>query len=162
MELQGGRFDRFSDPSPMRAFIAALATESNSFAPFPTGLGTPMVGLYPTLDEPMKGIVADLRAAEAQAPVPSASIAHGLPRGGVADVGTRVLVIADADPAVAAQQASRLAQRLYDTLQLDFEHLPHTRRDGHFFARVDDPWAGCDPPAAAIFDLARRGEGTPA
>jgi len=75
-------------------------------------LDTRLVGFYPTLDPPMRGIVDDLKAAET-APILSASIGHGFPWADVADVGTRVLVYADRDEAAATAAAERFAARLY-------------------------------------------------
>jgi microcystin degradation protein MlrC len=74
---------------------------------------TRMVGTYPTFGEPMKGIVAELHALESLPGVLSASIAHGFPFADVADVGTRVLVIADTKPDVAVRAAKTMARRLY-------------------------------------------------
>ena len=82
-------------------------------APVAVMVDTHMIGVYPTFDEPMKSIVAELRAVEAQPGVLSASIAHGFPWADVADVGTRVLVYANGDAQAAAQQAQRLARRMY-------------------------------------------------
>ena len=42
-------------------------------------------------------------------------------------------------------------------LQLDFEHLTYTQRDGDFFPRIDDPWAVRGEPAAQLFDRSTRG-----
>lgn len=72
-----------------------------------------MIGFYPTFDEPMKSIVALAREIEGEPGILSASIAHGFPWADVADVGTRVLVYADGDGALASDAAERLAERLY-------------------------------------------------
>lgn len=74
---------------------------------------TKMIGVYPTFDEPMRGIVAGLHALEKQRGVLSVGIAHGFPWADVADVGTRVLAYADAEAALAADAALAVARRLY-------------------------------------------------
>jgi hypothetical protein len=37
-------------------------------------------------------------------------------------------------------------------LQLDFQRLTYTQRDGDFFPRIDDPWAVRGEPAAQLFE----------
>ncbi len=77
-------------------------------------IDTHLVGFYPTFDPPMRGIVDALKAVEGEPGVISASIGHGFPWADVADVGTRVLVYADGDPALAAGHARAIARRLYE------------------------------------------------
>jgi microcystin degradation protein MlrC len=87
---------------------------SGELKPVAALVDTHVVGMYPTFDQPMRGIVDGLHAAEARAGVLSASIGHGFPWADVADVGTRVLVYADNDPALAGAEAMAIARRLYD------------------------------------------------
>lgn len=54
-----------------------------------------MLGLYPTVREPMAGIVREIKALEGKDGVVSVSIAHGFPWGDVTECGTKVLVITD-------------------------------------------------------------------
>jgi microcystin degradation protein MlrC len=85
-----------------------------------------MVGIYPTFTSPMREIVGALQEAERRVGVLTAGIGHGFPWGDVADVGTRVLVYADADAALAAHEAAAIARRLYDareSLQLGLPDL---------------------------------------
>ncbi|RJG15291.1 M81 family metallopeptidase [Massilia cavernae] len=72
-----------------------------------------MIGFYPTTAEPMANIVRMARQAESIEGVLSVSIAHGFPWADVADVGTRVLAIADGRRDLAASTAAQLAGCLY-------------------------------------------------
>lgn len=67
-----------------------------------------MLGFYPTTREPMITLVARMQALEQEPGVLSVSLVHGFPWGDTPEVGTRVLVVTDDDPA--------LAQRLADEL----------------------------------------------
>ena len=64
-----------------------------------------MVGFYPTTREPMAGLVRRFKAVERETGVLSVSFAHGFPWGDTPDTGSRVLVITDDDPALAATWA---------------------------------------------------------
>lgn len=72
-----------------------------------------MVGFYPTTSQPMRGLVDRLAEVEQRPGILSASLVHGFPWGDVADAGTKVLVVADGAPALAAQTARELAQAFY-------------------------------------------------
>jgi len=72
-----------------------------------------MVGFYPTTQEPMASIVQDLKAAERERGMLSVSFAHGFPWGDAPEAGSRVLVIADGDAALAARVAERLGREIY-------------------------------------------------
>jgi len=74
---------------------------------------TQLIGSYPTFDEPMRSVVAELRQMEQEPGILSASIAHGFPWADVADVGTRTLVYADGDASRAEHAALGMARRLY-------------------------------------------------
>lgn len=54
-----------------------------------------MLGLYPTVREPMAGLVREITALEGKDGVLSISIAHGFPWGDVSECGTKVLVLTD-------------------------------------------------------------------
>lgn len=73
-----------------------------------------MVGFYPTTSEPMRSIVDGLAVLEQRPGVLSVSIAHGFPWADVADVGTRVLVVANGDRDLAERTAREVASRLWD------------------------------------------------
>ena len=76
-----------------------------------------MLGMYPTTTTAMRALVDAFHAASARPGIIDAWLAHGFPWGDVADLGTRVLVIADAlesgDGALAADTALELARRTH-------------------------------------------------
>jgi microcystin degradation protein MlrC len=72
-----------------------------------------MLSVYPTTAEPMSGIVASMTATEREPGVLSVSLAHGFPWGDTPEVGTRALVVADGDAALAARHAAALAERVW-------------------------------------------------
>ncbi|MFC3108346.1 M81 family metallopeptidase [Undibacterium arcticum] len=72
-----------------------------------------MIGFYPTTAEPMANVVRTAQQAETVDGVLSVSIAHGFPWADVADVGTRVLAIADGRRHLAASTAAQIAGCLY-------------------------------------------------
>lgn len=72
-----------------------------------------MIGAYPTTPEPMAGFVRRMIAAEREPGILSVSLVHGYPWADVAEVGTRMLVVADGNPAVARDLADRLAAEFF-------------------------------------------------
>ena len=72
-----------------------------------------MVGFYPTTGGPMAALVEHLRAAEQRPGVLSASIVHGFPWGDTPEAGTKILVVADGDTALAASTAREIGLALY-------------------------------------------------
>jgi microcystin degradation protein MlrC len=72
-----------------------------------------MVGFYPTTREPMASLVERFREAERAPGVLSVSFAHGFPWGDTPDTGSRVLVITDGDPALAARTAEEIGREIY-------------------------------------------------
>lgn len=73
-----------------------------------------MIGFYPTEAEPMRGFVQELYECERAPAILSASLIHGFPWGDVRDVGTKVLVVADADAGKASAMADYLGRRFFD------------------------------------------------
>lgn len=67
---------------------------------------------YPTTLQPMRGLVDRIKAMEGKDGVLSVSIAHCFPYGDVAEIGTRVLVIADGDKKKADGLATKLGEEL--------------------------------------------------
>src|SRR3546814_17998095 len=65
-----------------------------------------MIGRFHTTREPMRGLVADMQAAERRPEIASVSPVHGLPWGDVADMGAQVLVLGDAQRESAAYAAA--------------------------------------------------------
>lgn len=72
-----------------------------------------MIGVYHTTQEPVKSFVAKLQALEGQDGVLSISLGHGFPWGDVPDLGTRVLVVTDDQPAKGAALAKELGEAFY-------------------------------------------------
>ena len=72
-----------------------------------------MVGFYPTTSQPMRALVDRLAEVEQRPGILSASLVHGFPWGDVSDAGSKVLVVADGDKALATQTAQELAQAFY-------------------------------------------------
>ncbi len=72
-----------------------------------------MVNMWRTPVEPMRGFVDRMMALEGKDGILSVSFAHGFPWGDVADVGARMLVIADGDQAKAAALAERLGREIF-------------------------------------------------
>jgi microcystin degradation protein MlrC len=72
-----------------------------------------MVGFYPTTQEPMASLVERFAEIERETGVLSVSFAHGFPWGDTPDTGSRVLVITDRDPALAAQLSQQIGMEIY-------------------------------------------------
>ena len=72
-----------------------------------------MVGFYPTTQEPMMSLVERFGEVERQPGVLSVSFAHGFPWGDTPDTGSRVLVITDGDPALAAELSKQIGREIY-------------------------------------------------
>jgi len=72
-----------------------------------------MVGFYPTTHQPMAGLVERFRAAERIPGILSVSFAHGFPWGDTPEAGSRVLVIADGDEALADRVAESIGREIY-------------------------------------------------
>jgi microcystin degradation protein MlrC len=72
-----------------------------------------MIAGFPTTDEPMKGFVQRMQAAEGSSRILSVSLAHGFPGADTEDTGARMLVVADGDADAAARLARVLGEELY-------------------------------------------------
>ncbi len=72
-----------------------------------------MITIYPTSREPMRSFVDRLRALQGQGGVLSISVIHGFMAGDVPEMGTRIVVVTDADAAGGAALARRLGEELY-------------------------------------------------
>jgi len=71
-----------------------------------------MIASFPTSREPMRSFVDRIQALEGHDRVLSVSVAHGFPYGDVPELGTRVLVITDDDPAGGERLAMELASEV--------------------------------------------------
>lgn len=67
-----------------------------------------MMGIYPTTREPMISFVKQMQAKEQEPGILSVSLIHGFPWSDTPELGTRMLVVADNDAALAADTASEL------------------------------------------------------
>jgi microcystin degradation protein MlrC len=72
-----------------------------------------MVSMWRTPVAPMRGFVDRMSALEGRDGILSVSFGHGFPWGDVADVGAKLLVIADGDAAKAAALARRLGEEVW-------------------------------------------------
>jgi microcystin degradation protein MlrC len=83
-----------------------------------------MVGFYPTTRGPMAEFLERVRAAELRPGVLSISIVHGFPWGDTPETGTKVLAIADGDPALAAAVAEEVGHNLYQLRNAVLPRMP--------------------------------------
>jgi microcystin degradation protein MlrC len=72
-----------------------------------------MLGFYPTTGAVMAGLLARLREAEQRPGILSVSFVHGFPWGDTAETGSKMLVVADGDHALAARTAEELGWLIY-------------------------------------------------
>jgi microcystin degradation protein MlrC len=72
-----------------------------------------MVSMWRTPFEPMRGFVARMQALEGRDGILSVSFGHGFPWGDVAEVGAKVVVVADGDEAKARALAATLAAEIF-------------------------------------------------
>lgn len=95
-------------------FEALMDTAQGRTRPFMALADCAMLGMYPTTTPAMQALLGEFRTASRQPGVIDAWLAHGFPWGDVADLGTRVLVVADAqagaDTALAEDLALALAR----------------------------------------------------
>jgi microcystin degradation protein MlrC len=82
--------------------------------PVPAVFDCKMIGIYPTTNEPMAGVVRALVAAERLPGILSVSFIHGFPYGDTVDTGSKMLVYADRDGLKAAECARHLGRQVYD------------------------------------------------
>ncbi|MDX2202387.1 MAG: M81 family metallopeptidase [Hyphomicrobiaceae bacterium] len=73
-----------------------------------------MISLWRTPEEPMRSFVRRMQDLEGRDGILSVSFGHGFPWGDVADVGAKVLVVADADMAKAERLAAELGREIWD------------------------------------------------
>jgi microcystin degradation protein MlrC len=73
-----------------------------------------MIRLFPTQDQPVRGFVDDMMAAEGRDGVLSMSFIHGFPWADVEALGSRMLVITDGDPEKGASLAEEFGRRAFE------------------------------------------------
>jgi microcystin degradation protein MlrC len=104
------------DVEPCARRLAAVVIEaaSEQVVPSMATFDCRMVGLYPTVREPMRRFVDGvLQAAERERGILAASVGHGFPYLDSAQPGARALVVADNNRADAEQTAERIGRALY-------------------------------------------------
>ena len=89
-----------------------LATLRGRIKPVMSVYDCRQIQSYPTTLQPMRGLVDRIMAMEGKDGILSVSIAHCFPYGDVAEIGTRVLVIADGDKKKADALATKLGEEL--------------------------------------------------
>ena len=89
-----------------------LATLRGEVKPVTSVYDCRQIQSYPTTIQPMRGLVDRIKAMEGKDGILSVSLAHCFPYGDVAEIGTRVLVIADGDKKKADALATRLGEEL--------------------------------------------------
>lgn len=72
-----------------------------------------MINTYRTTEQPLRGFVDRMLALEGRDGIISVSLGHGFPWGDVADVGAKILVIADGDSAKAERLARSLGEEFF-------------------------------------------------
>ena len=89
-----------------------LATLRGKVRPVMSVYDCRQIQSYPTTLQPMRGLVDRIKAMEGKDGILSVSIAHCFPYGDVAEIGTRVLVVADGDKKKADALATKLGEEL--------------------------------------------------
>ncbi|ACL56368.1 M81 family metallopeptidase [Methylobacterium nodulans] len=115
-----------------------------------------MVGLWRTSDPPVRAFVDRMIAHEGRDGILSVSFGHGFPWADVADVGAKMLVVADGDAGRAASLARDLAQAVFA-----MREEAATRYDT-IDAAIDRALASTDPRPMLLADVAdNAGAGAP-
>ncbi|MEM7215831.1 MAG: M81 family metallopeptidase [Pseudomonadota bacterium] len=94
-------------------FDLAHQTASGTINPVIRDFDCRMVNLYLTKNGRMQKFVERMSETENEPGILSVSLAHGFPWGDVADVGARMLVVADDDPELAASTAQILGREFF-------------------------------------------------
>jgi microcystin degradation protein MlrC len=102
-----------------------LAKAHGEAAPTSALFDCRMVGFYPTTREPMISFLERFAEVERQAGVLSVSFAHGFPWGDTPDTGSRVLVITDGDPALAARLSEQIGREIYAAREALLPRFPN-------------------------------------
>ncbi len=89
-----------------------LATLRGRIKPVMSVYDCRQIQSYPTTLQPMRGLVDRIKAMEGKDGILSVSLAHCFPYGDVAEIGSRVLVIADGDKSKADALATKLGEEL--------------------------------------------------
>jgi microcystin degradation protein MlrC len=102
------------EPCARRLATIVFDTASQHVAPVAATFDCRMVGLYPTVREPMRSFVDGvLHALERERGILAASLGHGFPYLDSDGPGARALVVADGDRALAERAAERVGRAAY-------------------------------------------------
>ncbi|UDL94465.1 M81 family metallopeptidase [Lichenihabitans sp. PAMC28606] len=91
----------------------ALRTLRGEIKPSMASFDCRMVGVFPTSREPMRSFVDRMKAMQGRDGILSISLIHGFMAADVPELGTRMLVITDSEPAKAAEVAKRLGLEIF-------------------------------------------------
>lgn len=94
-------------------FDLAIDTRLGKIRPTMSLFECRMVGLYPTSRTPMREFVDGMMEAEKRKGVLSVSLAHGFQFADVPELGAKILVVTDNDPALGARVAEELGLQVY-------------------------------------------------
>jgi microcystin degradation protein MlrC len=104
-------------------FRLALRTARREIQPVIAYHPLHMINMWHTPVEPMKGLVAEMLAAEVRGDILSLSFAHGFPWGDVPHVGAKMLAIADGDATHAASTAQAWGARIWALREATRKHF---------------------------------------
>ncbi len=119
-----------------------LATLRGKIKPVMSVYDCRQIQSYPTTLQPMRSLVDRLMALEGKDGILSVSIAHCFPYGDVAEIGTRVLVIADGDKAKADALATSLGEELVRLRGKTTPTVPRRQGRGRRGRRLQRPAGG--------------------
>lgn len=94
-------------------FDLAIETRLGNVRPSMALFDCRMIGMYPTSRSPLREFVDAMVQAERRSGVLAISLAHGFQFADLPDVGTKMLVVTDHDPALAEQVAREFGLRVY-------------------------------------------------
>lgn len=83
-----------------------------------------MIGFYPTTGKVMTDFLGRMRDAEHRPGILSVSFVHGFPWGDTFDTGSKMLVVADADPVLAERTAEELGRLVYAQREALLPRMP--------------------------------------
>lgn len=89
-----------------------VSMATHRIRPCMTAIACGQIAEYHTTQEPMLGILAEMRAWQRLDGVLAVSLIHGFPWGDVPDMGTASLVVTDGNPALGRELAQKLAMRI--------------------------------------------------
>ena len=111
-------------PRAEELYDICVRKHAGSINPVPAVYDCRMVGFYPTTAEPMLSLLRRIRDEEQAPGILSISFVHGFPWGDTREAGSKVLVIADNDPRLAANVAARIGRAIYAEREALLPHMP--------------------------------------